>query len=123
LFYYFLLAYTFSYIFWHLPRFLAPEKGGGPGTGLDAFLTNFSLFFLFVMAIAFIFTWIFNHTRGSIFTAILAHASVNTPELVLAPLFLAVDATGLNLAYAIGLGVPALLIVILTRGRLGYKPN
>jgi hypothetical protein len=52
----------------------------------------------------------------------LAHASVDTPEVALVPLFLAVDQTSLNLAVLIGFGVPALLIVILTRGRLGYQP-
>lgn len=99
--------------FWHLADFLTPVHGG--------FLTNFPIFILLVIALAVIFTWVFNHTRGSIFTAILAHASVNTPEAVLVPLFLVVDQTRLNLALLIGFGVPALLIVILTRGRLGYE--
>lgn len=31
--------------------------------------------------------------------------------------------TGTDLAALIGFGVPALLIVILTRGRLGYQPG
>jgi membrane protease YdiL (CAAX protease family) len=109
--------------FWHLPRFLLPEHGGGPGTGFATFLTNFSIFFLMVVALAIIFTWVFNHTRGSIFTAILAHAAVDTPQLVWIPLFLAVDVTRFDLAILIGLGVPALLILILTRGRLGYQPG
>jgi membrane protease YdiL (CAAX protease family) len=109
--------------FWHLPRFLLPEKGGGPGTGFATFLTNFSIFFLMIVALAIILTWVFNHTRGSIFIAILAHASVDTPVLVWIPLFLAVDVTRMNLAFLIGFGVPALLIVILTRGRLGYQPS
>jgi membrane protease YdiL (CAAX protease family) len=109
--------------FWHLPRFLAPDQGGGPGTSFTAFLTNFSLFFLFVMALTIIFTWIFNHTRGSIFTAIVAHAAVDTPQVVLIPLFLAVDMTSRNLALVIGFGAPALLILILTRGRLGYQSD
>jgi len=109
--------------FWHLPQFLTPYQGGGPGTGLTTTLTNFSMFFLFILALAIIFTWLFNHTRGSIFIAITAHASVNTPELVLLPLFPAVGYAGLLLAFLIGFGVPALLIVILTRGRLGYKSS
>ena len=73
------------------------------------------------MALAILLTWIFNHTQGSIFLSILAHASVNTPQVVLVPLFLAVDTTRLNLAALIGFGVPAPLIVILTGGRLGYQ--
>ena len=109
--------------FWHLLFFLTPVHGGGPGTGFATFLTNFSIFFLMVMAVAIITTWVFNHTRGSIFISNLVHASVDTPQLVWIPLFLAVDETRLNLAVLIGFGMPALLIVILTRGRLGYQPS
>lgn len=109
--------------FWHLPDFLTPAQGGGPGTGLATFLTNLSIFMLLVLSLAIILTWIFNHTRGSIFAALLAHAGVNTPQVALVPLFPAVGVTGLNLAALIAFGVPALLIVILTRGRLGYRPD
>jgi membrane protease YdiL (CAAX protease family) len=109
--------------FWHLFFFLTPAHGGGPGTSFATFLTSFSYFFLMVMAIAIIFTWVFNHTEGSIFIANLLHTSIDTPQLVWIPLFLAVDETRLNLASLIAFGVPALLIVILTRGRLGYRPG
>ena len=101
------------WVFWHLADFLTPVHG--------TFVTNFPIFFLMVMALVIIFTWVFYHTRGSIFISILAHASVDTPEVALVPLFLAVDQASLNLAALIGFGVPALLIVILTRGRLGYQ--
>jgi membrane protease YdiL (CAAX protease family) len=108
--------------FWHLPDFLSPSaQGGGPGTGLATFLTNFPIFMLMVIALAVLFTWIYNQTRGSIFLAILAHASINTPQLALVPLFPAVSFTHLNLALLIAFGLPALLIVILTRGQLGYR--
>lgn len=109
--------------FWHLLEYLMPTQGGGPGTGLATFLTNFSMFFLMVLALAIIFTWVFNHTRGSIFISITAHASIDTPQVVWVPLFLAVDYTSLILAGLIGFGVTALLIVFLTRGRLGYQPS
>jgi membrane protease YdiL (CAAX protease family) len=109
--------------FWHLLEFLMPTQGGGPGTSLATFLRNFSMFFLMVVALAIIFTWLFNHTQGSIFISITAHASVNTPQVVLIPLFPAVDYTNLILAGLIGFGMLALLIVILTRGRLGYQPS
>jgi len=105
---------------WHLPDFLTSAQGGGPGTGLSAFLVNFPIFLALVTAIAILLTWIYNRTGGSIFLAILAHASVNTPQVVLVPLFPAVDTTRLNLAALIGFGVTALLILILTRGQLGY---
>lgn len=106
---------------WHLPDFLTSAQGGGPGTGLSAFLVNFPIFLALVTAIAILLTWIYNRTGGSIFLAILAHASVNTPQVVLVPLFPAVDTTSLNLAAMIGFGVSALVILILTRGQLGYQ--
>jgi membrane protease YdiL (CAAX protease family) len=110
--------------FWHLPDFLSPSaQGGGPGTGLGTFFTNFPIFMLMVIALSVLFTWIYNHTRGSIFLAILAHTSINTPQLALIPLFPAVDFTRLNLAILIAFGVPALLILLLTRGQLGYRPD
>jgi hypothetical protein len=68
------------------------------------------------------FTWVFNHTRGSLFIAILLHASINT-SVALVPLFPVRIVIGTGLASLIGFGVPALLIVILTRGRLGYQPS
>jgi membrane protease YdiL (CAAX protease family) len=107
--------------FWHLVDFLTASKGGGPSASLATFFVNFPVFFLMVISLAIIFTWIFNHTGGSIFTAILAHASVNTPELTLVPLFLSIDMIGLHRAGLVGFGAAAILIVILTRGRLGYQ--
>ncbi len=105
---------------WHLPDFLTSAQGGGPGTGWAAFLVNFPIFLVLVMSIAVILTWVYNSTQGSIFMALLAHASVNTPQVVLAPLFPAVDTTSLNLAALLGFGAMALAILLLTRGRLGY---
>ena len=108
--------------FWHFLYFLTPDHGGGPGTSFTTLLTNFLIFTVMVLALAIIFTWVFNHTGGSIFIANLMHASIDTPQLVWIPLFLAVDHTSMDLAGLIGFGVPALLILILTRGRLGYQP-
>jgi membrane protease YdiL (CAAX protease family) len=110
------------WVFWHLPHFLTSAQRGGPGTSFATFLTNFPIFSLMVMAMAIIFTWVFNHTRGSLFIAILLHASINTFSIV-TPLFAAPIVTSTDLAILIGVGVPALLIVILTRGRLGYQPS
>jgi membrane protease YdiL (CAAX protease family) len=116
--------------FWHLFFFFGPGHGGGVGTSVATFLTNFSIFFLMVMSLSILFTWVYNHTRGSVFIASLLHAAIDTPQLVWAPLFLAVGTTNssageaaLDLALLIPFSVLALLIVILTRGRLGYQPD
>ena len=117
--------------FWHLFFFLTPDHGGGPGTSLSIVVTNFSIFFLMVVEFAIITTWVFNHTGGSIFISNLVHASIDTPQLVWVPLFLGssiagttnsvVGETSLDLALLIGFGVPALLILIMTHGRLGLQ--
>jgi len=78
-----------------------------------------------VVTLNIVITWVYNHTQGSLFIAILLHASVNTagilPELFPnpnIPVF-----TMSNVAMLIAVTVPALLIVLLTRGRLGYQPG
>ncbi|MGE5461886.1 MAG: CPBP family intramembrane glutamic endopeptidase [Syntrophothermus sp.] len=115
---------------WHLLFFLMPDHGGGPGTDPAALLKNFSIFFVMVMAMSIVFTWVFNHTRGSVFIASLVHTAIDVPQLVWVPLFLQVGTsnstsgeTGLDLALLVTFGVLALLIVILTRGHLGYQPG
>jgi uncharacterized protein len=111
--------------FWHLPDFLTRAQGGGPGTGWGSFFTNLPIFVLMVVAISIVMTWVFNHTQGSLFIAILLHASINTsgilPDLFPSPNISIM--TMANLAMLVAFLVPALLIVILTRGRLGYQPG
>ena len=109
--------------FWHLLYFLTPDHGGGPGIGAASVLVNFFIFVLLMIALAILFTWVFNHTQGSVFIASVLQTSFDTPQVVLIPLFLAVNETTLNLAGLIGFGVPALLIVALTRGQLGYRED
>jgi membrane protease YdiL (CAAX protease family) len=108
--------------FWHGEEFLTPAQGGGPGTGWTPFVTNLPIFLLLVLSFTIIITWVFNHTRGSLFAAISTHASVDTPQAALIPLFPAVRVTSMILGSTVGLGVMALLILILTRARLGYRP-
>jgi len=105
---------------WHLPDFLTSAQGGGPGTGMATFLQNFPIFLLIVLALSVLFTWIYNRNHGSIFMTLLAHTSINTTQVVIMPLFPAVGIASLDLAALIGFGVPSLLLILLTRGRLGY---
>jgi uncharacterized protein len=106
---------------WHLPDFLTVAQKGGPGTGLSA-LYGLPVFFLEVMALTIIFTWVFNHTSGSVFIALLLHASYNTFGNAVQPLFSAPIVTGTDLPFMVGIVVPALLLLFLTRGKLGYQP-
>jgi membrane protease YdiL (CAAX protease family) len=108
------------WVFWHLPDFLTVAQRGGPGTGFTSLLTiNFPIFFVMVMAMAVIFTWVFNHTGGSVFIAILLHTSINAFGTAMA-LFKSPVVTTTDVAVCIAVVVPALLIVLFTRGRLGY---
>ena len=107
---------------WHLPDFLTASKGGGEGTSWTTFLTNFPIFTLAVVSLAVIMTWIFNNSKGSLFIAVLAHASVDTPEVAgWTALFPAVSMIGLHWAVLVSFTIPAILIFILTRGQLGYS--
>lgn len=108
--------------FWHLPDFATTNQGGGPGADPVALASiDFPLFILYVVAVSLVFTWVFNHTRSSVFIAILLHASINTFPTVMA-LFAAPIVAGTNLPVLVGVAGP-LLLVLVTRGRLGYDPS
>ena len=108
--------------FWHLPHFLTTAQRGGPGSSSSIFYINLPIFLLLVMSITVIMTWVFNHTNGSIFIAILLHASINTFCMVVS-LFSAPIVTSTDLPVAIGLGALAIAIFIFTRGKLGYSTD
>jgi uncharacterized protein len=101
---------------WHLPLFLIPTWDTPHGSPLDV-----ALFVIWAMAITLVFTWIFNNTKGSVLLAILAHGSVNMAAASVYGLFPAPTVTGGIANFVIGFGVAALVIVALTRGRLGYR--
>jgi hypothetical protein len=105
----------------HLPVFFTDL--GGPFT-----ITGFVAFVLTAMAGTTIYTWVFNHTRTSVLIAILMHASSNAANPLMAEL-IPTDATlspwmqslvtngWLNV---IAFGTVAVLLIVFTRGRLGY---
>jgi uncharacterized protein len=109
--------------FWHLPVWLTAWRDAGMQN-----LYNVVLFVLFISLWTFVFTWVFNNTRGSVLMAILLHASGDAfPNAILGPLFPAsviLTNNGVNVGYC-GLvtayGVLTLLIVVFTKGRLGYE--
>jgi hypothetical protein len=83
---------------------------------------DFVGWFAYNTAFAILITWAFNHSRGSVLLAILFHASSNAtggsvPVAFFPALFpVAVMPT----APEIGLVVAAVVVVLATRGRLGY---
>jgi uncharacterized protein len=102
---------------WHLPLFWITVWGTPPT------ILNMVLYFPSVIFMTIVFTWVFNNTKGSILLAILLHTSFDVLVGPVGLLFPAPLVTGYGGAVPmlIGLGVTALLLVALTRGRLGYQ--
>lgn len=108
---------------WHLPALFTPLLGP---FSWDGFLT----FVLTAAAGTFIYTWVFNNTRGSVWIAMLLHASSNAASNLVGSLIPeGVELTGWQSALndgwlnVIAFGLAAILLVIFTRGRLGYQPE
>ncbi len=93
--------------------------------GVAGGLLDFAVFVLFTVAMAFIFIWVFNNTKGSLLLAILLHGSIDgtqTYMLNLADRHLLSEtaAADIQLGNTLGIIVLALLLIIFTRGRLSY---
>jgi membrane protease YdiL (CAAX protease family) len=106
---------------WHLPGFLIPSEDltdiPPRGTVLD-----FVVFALALIGLRLVIMWVFNNSRGSVLMAILVHASWNTfYSAALVQLFPAPSVLGSYLNLTIAAGVLALVLVAVTRGRLGFR--
>ncbi len=104
---------------WHFPLFLTAWGAGIGGANPRTIL----LFVLFCILISVVITWIFNRTRESLPLAIVVHASNNTfASLLLITMFTTLDPSRDVLTGGIiGYGVLALVIIVATRGKLGYS--
>jgi len=108
---------------WHLPAFFAPLLGPTTPGGFIAFV-------LTAAAGTFIYTWVFNNTRGSVWIAMVIHASSNAAtnlmdaiipkDVVLAESLRMLIPGWLNV---ILFGLSAVILVIATRGKLGYRAD
>ncbi len=103
---------------WHLPLFLTTWAiVGANGLSICEFVLG-------AMSLAIIFTWVFNHTRGSLLVAILFHASIDafaSAAVITGLLPMQILLKGAYLPTLIGFGGLALLLIVVTRGRLGYQ--
>ena len=111
---------------WHLPVFFTQVLG-------PFSLPNYAGFLFVAIAASFLYTWIFNHTRGSVLLATLTHGFGDAAgglvgllipaQLVIsgwAQPFVNGNWQGMNVMI---FGVCALLLLLFTRGRLGYQPE
>jgi uncharacterized protein len=102
---------------WHLPLYLTDW-------GRDAGWLGISEDIIGNLGLTILITWVFNNTRGSLFIMIVLHAMLDTFASTAALSlfsFAWVQQHG-HLAMLIGFNVVGLVLVIVTRGRLGYKP-
>ena len=83
-----------------------------------------------VVAMSVVFSFVYNRTGGSVFATAVLHTAIDTPQLVWLPLLLPVgieNSTGgegrLDLAVLVAFGFVAVVIAIVTRGRLGAQPE
>lgn len=102
---------------WHLPMFWAPAWNFPPT------LLNIVLFVFAAIPLTIVMTWVFNNTKGSLLIAVLGHWAFDISFAILVMLFTApiVIDYGSTVPVLIGLGTVALLVIALTRGRLGYQ--
>ena len=105
---------------WHFPLFLT-EWGAGLG-GFN--LTAAATFTAFCVAISIVITWVFNKTGGSLPLAILVHVSNNNFATVLwFAMFTTLAPQKALTGALVGFGVMALILLVATRGQLGYRRN
>ena len=110
------LLLGFLWALWHLPLFLIPDWDTPHGGPLDA-----ALFVVLAAGMAVVFTWVFNNTSGSVLLAILAHGSLNMGVATAYDLFPVPAVVDGFANFVVGFGAAAVVVVVLTRGRLGYR--
>jgi len=108
------------HMLWHLPVFFMTkgQMAMGPFNASDF---AYKIFNSLVLSV--IWTWIFNNAKGSIFMALVLHGAGNAISMLMngwGPMF---STASVSTLADILLGVCALLIIIVTRGRLAYTPG
>lgn len=101
--------------FWHLPAYFV--SGAISDGGFDPVL--FAGNSLAIIAGTFVWTWLFNNTAGSILFATYVHATSNVMSKTLRG-FLNITTNDPWFAFKVT-AVAAVLVIVLTRGRLGHR--
>jgi membrane protease YdiL (CAAX protease family) len=111
------LILGFLHGIWHLPVYFVPGMILEGPFDLTAVAANTGL----IMAMTVIWTWFFNHAGQSIFFAMLVHGVSNAASGLIPQLPL--DAIA-DPWFSFKTGAAfALLLILFTRGRLGYRPE
>ena len=113
--------------FWHLPAFFVPGQLFQSKVGALTMVAYMVLLIFVATLTRMMMTWVFNNTKGSILIAILLHASLdasNSANAFIKHLLTASQIGGYGLGAALLFPlVAAVLLLILTKGRLSYKPD
>jgi membrane protease YdiL (CAAX protease family) len=102
---------------WHLPAFFV-TGGLGPFS-----IVGFALFVVLGVGVRITWTWIFNQTKGSVIIIALLHAALNGTTVALPHRLPMIPPTATLLFIGLIVVVFPVLILILTRGRLSYRPG
>src|SRR5437899_11128257 len=101
---------------WHAPQYFTKTFAAANG-GLS--VSGVIVFLLAVVIFSVLITWAFNNTGGSLLIAILIHTAINFTQGLTSDLF---PAAAYNEVVPVAvLGTAAMIVVIATRGRLGFK--
>jgi membrane protease YdiL (CAAX protease family) len=103
---------------WHTPQYFTPVFAATNG-GLT--VSGAAVFVIAAVSFSVIITWAFNHTRASLVIAILIHQSINYTQALTTAIF--PGAKNNEVGPVVVFGLAALIIVLATRGRLGYAPE
>jgi uncharacterized protein len=95
---------------WHLPLILTP--GGTTWTG------SIMLYIVLNVAVTVVHTWVFNGTHSSLLSVMLLHAAFNTSARLILPNIPGLSRDEGNMLLVVVYGLVALLLVVLTKGRL-----
>ena len=111
---------------WYLPAFFTLDMG-------PFRLSNYAGFLFVTTAVTFLFTWIFNHTRGSVLLMAFTHGFGDAADVIvrlLIPTHLLISGWAQPIVKGnwqgidvLSFGLCALLLIVFTRGRLGYQPE
>ena len=101
--------------FWHLPVYFIPGTILEGPFDITAFAANTCL----IIAMTVIWTWFFNHAGQSVFFAMLVHGVSNATSGLI-PQIVAEPTSDPWASFKIGAAF-ALLLILFTRGRLGYR--
>ncbi len=111
----------------HLPFFFVPGQIFDQKVGAITMIVQMMLLIILAVLTRIIMTWIFNNTKGSILIAILLHAALdasNSGNDYIRHLLSASQIEGYSLGASLLFPlVAAVLLLILTKGRLSYKAD